>query len=252
MTHDDLVTLTDNFAQFLVPIPADAVDVCPICRTGKQPNYALCYSCGKVSSSFATPCRTIIPISYYTTPTEGPGSPLREAMHDFKEHDDIDTRHKARHIVGGILVRYMHEHGQRMTEVYGPWDAIVAVPSTHHDQQPALAETVTSDFARLFDAPWPILGRGTGEIQRNRFSPEGFQIVGTVPEGLKVLLIDDTLTTSASLQSAAHVLATAGAKVIAAVVIARKINPSPTFGSQDVWDRQSAIPFSFTAAPFWA
>lgn len=47
-------------------------------------------------------------------------------------------------------------------------------------------------------------------------------------------------------------IASAGAVVIAAIVVTRKINPDAKYGSAHLWDRQSALPFSFTAAPWWS
>jgi orotate phosphoribosyltransferase len=70
--------------------------------------------------------------------------------------------------------------------------------------------------------------------------------------GWGVLLLDDVYTTGARSQSAASALTLAGALVVAIVVIARRVNPAYKPGVQALWDRQRAIPFSFTALPWWA
>ena len=67
-----------------------------------------------------------------------------------------------------------------------------------------------------------------------------------------MLLLDDTFTTGATLQSAAFALRANGAEVLAGVVVARKINPNLTFPeSVAIWDRQSGREFRFTDPPFW-
>jgi hypothetical protein len=65
------------------------------------------------------------------------------------------------------------------------------------------------------------------------------------------MLIGDTYTTGARLHSGHHAIASSGAVVTAAIVVTRKINPDARYGSVDLWDRQSALPFSFTATPWW-
>ncbi len=52
--------------------------------------------------------------------------------------------------------------------------------------------------------------------------------------------------------SAAHALQSAGVDVIAGLVVARKINPDPKYFTDELWDRQNAIPFAFTDPPWWA
>ncbi len=72
-------------------------------------------------------------------------------------------------------------------------------------------------------------------------SDEGYRVTQSVC-GKSILLIDDTFTTGARLQSAASALQLAGADVVAAVVIGRVINPE---FSGALWERVSKMPFSF-------
>ena len=58
-----------------------------------------------------------------------------------------------------------------------------------------------------------------------------------------MLLVDDTYPTGARLQSAHHGLVAAGSTVVAAIVVTRKINPDPRYGSDRLWERQAAVPF---------
>ena len=66
-------------------------------------------------------------------------------------------------------------------------------------------------------------------------------------DGESVLLIDDTWTTGASVESAAHVLKAAGAERVGAVVIGRHVHPD--FGTNA--ERLKALPrFSWDVCAF--
>jgi predicted amidophosphoribosyltransferase len=246
MNQQELIDLTDSISSELVPMPEDAPDVCPICRTGKRPSDTTCWSCSRVLSLVSRPTRNLIPISYYQTP-----SPLRERMHLYKESDDEAERLLEGKAVAGILTRYLVEHGDRLVEVFGPWDVVVPVPSTKTSPPSALTTALVTSYSEVVEPPTELLALGQGEMSRNNPSENGFVVTKSV-EGVRVLLIDDTYTTGSRLQSAAHALQETGAEVVAGIVIARKINPDARYNTLDLWERQSRIPFNFESLPWWA
>lgn len=63
--------------------------------------------------------------------------------------------------------------------------------------------------------------------------------------GARVLVIDDTLTTGARLQSAASALLLNGASAVAAIVVGRVINPEWNDSCRRIWDEARAAQFSF-------
>lgn len=241
----DLIAISDMLADELVPMPDDAPDVCPMCRSGRTSRHALCSSCTNTSSQVAHPCPMIIPISFYAKP-----SPLRERMHDFKEHSDDTVRARESRNVAAIAARYIAEHGEALAERFGAWDETIAVPSTHHNDRPALQSSIEENFPGIF-APFarPLI-QGPGDMGFNQASESGF-VPTEVVEGKRFLLIDDTFTTGARLHSAHHALVASGAIVPAAIIVTRKINPSAHYGSLDMWNRQTQIAFRFDAPPWW-
>ena len=243
MNYEQLVGVTDAIVVELVPMPPDAPDVCPICRSGKSLNFPTCWSCGHVRAQVAYPCPIVIPISFYRKP-----SPFRERMHDYKESPDLSVRLAQSRIVGGILVRYLVENGEQLADTFGKWDAVVPVPSTKNPAPSALTHAITEDYSD-FVTPIEWLVRGTGSMKFNNASQSGFEVSAEIG-GAKVLLVDDTFTTGARMNSAAHALRAAGAVIIAGLVVARKINP-PQFNTGDLWERQAAIPFDFADEPWW-
>ena len=241
----ELMSVSDALASELVPMPADASDVCPMCRSGRKPSSELCYSCTRTSNQVAYPCSMVIPISFYKKP-----SLLRELMHNFKEHPDPAVRFDGRKAVAAIVARYFLENGSALAKRYGTWDATVAVPSTHHDRDPALQAAIHENFPDVlapFERP---LGRGTGDMGFNKASETGFVLKSEVKDK-SLLLLDDTFTTGARLQSAHHALVAAGATVPIAVIVTRKINPSKTYGNLEMWARQSSLQFDFESPPWW-
>jgi hypothetical protein len=69
--------------------------------------------------------------------------------------------------------------------------------------------------------------------------------------GRRYMLIDDTFTTGARVQSAHHALIAAGAAVPVIVIVTRKINPDATYGTDQLWARQSSVPFEFGSVQWW-
>lgn len=81
-------------------------------------------------------------------------------------------------------------------------------------------------------------------------SETGFAVTGDIA-GDRLLLLDDTLITGARLQSAHHALVAAEAIVPVAIIVTRKINPSTTYGSLNMWNRQTETAFRFDSPPWW-
>jgi len=98
---------------------------------------------------------------------------------------------------------------------------------------PALADT---NRALLRTGPHPAGHLAAGD--------DAFVVTGAAT-GRRVLLVDDTFTTGAEIQSAASALQTAGATIPAAVVIGRYINPDFSLAAQDLWERAQSRAFTF-------
>jgi adenine/guanine phosphoribosyltransferase-like PRPP-binding protein len=88
------------------------------------------------------------------------------------------------------------------------------------------------------------LGPGSVATEHNLADDRGFVPARDV-RGQAFLLIDDTFTSGARIQSAASALALAGGDVVAALVVGRVINPERSPASRELWERVKGIPFSF-------
>jgi hypothetical protein len=102
----------------------------------------------------------------------------------------------------------------------GDWDVVTCVPSEH---RVAMAPVV--DKVRRFQGrSWDVLRTQPGVSGRD-LDPDRFQVTADV-SGQRVLLLDDTFTTGASLFSAVAALRRAGAEVVGPVVLGRHVRES--------------------------
>ena len=91
-----------------------------------------------------------------------------------------------------------------------------------------------------------LLELGSEPVGHRTASDFGFQTVRDM-DGKRILLIDDTLTTGATAQSAASALSNRGATVVGILTIGRMIKPSFSETVNEDWQRQRGPrrPFTF-------
>jgi hypothetical protein len=146
--------------------------------------------------------------------------------------------------VAALLARFLQNHGACI----GARDTITIVPSSKgrpglHPLMQALM--MVRDLASDTE---DLLRPGSQPAGHLIARDESFTAV-TRLDGQRVLLVDDTFTTTtgAEIQSAASALQLAGAIIPAAVVIGRFINPGFSESAQRLWERAEARPFNFDA-----
>ena len=89
-----------------------------------------------------------------------------------------------------------------------------------------------------------LLRRGPVQLDHRRADDLGFLVDADVG-GARILLVDDTLTTGARVQSAASALQLAGGRVVAAVVVGRVIRPEWSKEGAALWRAARSRRFSF-------
>jgi predicted amidophosphoribosyltransferase len=223
------------------PVPPAGDGICRICHNAPRTGYRYCLSCSR-TRQVASPLELVVPISHYRV-----GEQLHTVLAGYKRSPDEAVRNRHLMQVAATLHRFLRDHGGCIEGAAGSgWDTITIVPSTEREGQHPLERAV-------------LLGRSAGRqcrsllvphrpelIQHYQASDEGFRVSGDI-EGLRVLLVDDTFTSGATLQSAASTLTRAGATVVAGVVIGRVINPDFDNESAELWERQRAEGFDFDA-----
>jgi hypothetical protein len=239
-----LIELTDALAVDLIPVPRDADDVCPICRSWRAPRFDRCNNCEQAINDLTAPCELVIPVTLYRKP-----SAMRDRLTNYKGGNEDEQQRYAPEIAS-ILDRFFAESDARLQTRTGGWDVACIVPSESRVPPHPLDSALIRLPAAHVPAREILLERHSGKVGHRILSDDAFRTAKEV-DGKSVLLLDDVYTTGARAQSAASTLNIAGARVAAIVVLARRVNVEWDPGVRVLWDRQAAIPFSFTDSPWW-
>jgi len=233
--------ITDPYVAAFTPPPAAGTGVCDICHNAPSQGFKRCWSCAQTTATVTHPVELVVPISFYRL-----GAQLYTVLSSYKRSPDAAVRAQLATIVAATLSRFVAAHGDHIRETAGDdWDILTIVPSKDTGDGPHALATAIGLSGRLRKRFEPLLEPLEPEtISRANASDSGYRAARDL-HGERVLLVDDTFTSGATLQSAASALALGGAKVIAGLVIGRVIHPgfSPEMG--ELWAKQSALPFDF-------
>ena len=234
-----LASLGDSLASDCVSVPMLGPDVCPICRGHRDATQGLCDSCTVCHRNLGS-LRPVVPMSLYAKP-----STMRDRLRGYKDNDDASTRRRLSRDVAALVERFFIQHRAALAHRFGSWDAVCIVPSTDREPPHPLVQALADHGAGSLGPLEQLLRRGPGEVAHRKAHRLAFEPTAEVA-GRRVLLLDDVFTTGARSQSAAYALAEAGAAVSAIVVIARRINPDWRPEVAEWWNRQLAVPFSWS------
>lgn len=236
-----LIAASDPLARDLVQPADDSPDVCRICRSwGDQGR--ICAGCAETWTGLRWPTTRFIPITYYRKPSH-----LRDWLTEYKGSDGKDAYADR---LGAILGRFFREQEDALQETLGGYEAVCVVPSRERPLPHPLEDLFVRWVGTRSKPMIRAVVRGSGDVG-HRISSETAFIPTDSVRGMRLLLIDDVLTTGATAQSAASALQLHGARVPAIVVIARRLNLSFHPSIAALWKRQARDPFSFADAPFW-
>jgi predicted amidophosphoribosyltransferase len=238
----DAARYTDPCLPAYRPVPAAGPGVCPVCHSGPPPGYQLCHSCALTTSQVSRPTRHIVPVSLYQAPGQ-----LWQVLRYYK-----DGPRPARGLltvqIAATLGRFTGCHLPCLAGLLGGGpDLVTTVPSTRSGLRPGAhpletAVTAVTGLARLHR---PLLLPGPAATGHNQADDDTFRAAGRLA-GERVLLIDDTFTTGARLQSAASALQLAGASAVAALTVGRVIWPGRNENCRRIWDQSCGQAFSFS------
>ena len=215
------------------------------CATAHVPRPDAPFALHSAGGSDATPTSgfaDIVPISLVHTSE----SQLYASLRDYKsESPYITDRVRAEHalLLAATLQRFLRIHRPHIEEAAGvAWGTIQVVPSTRPERAEHPLEAVIR--RTIFRDELAQLLTRTGEPSgHNEPNPAAFAPVGDV-QRRRVLIVDDTFTTGARVQSVAAALMNAGATVVAAVPIGRVIDTNRP-EKEEFWRARRAIAFDF-------
>jgi predicted amidophosphoribosyltransferase len=215
--------------------------ICDLCHGAPGVGWERCWSCAHAVGQVSRPIELVLPISL----TELLGQ-LHHVLRSYKRDDYPEAVRVAFRVqLGALLARFLAAHGDCIRQAAGEeWDIITIVPSSKGRAGVHPLESVVQVFRSLSDLYQPLLASGPDPADHNQASDEAY-VITTDVRGLRVLLIDDTFTSGARLQSAASTLQLAGALVVAAVPIGRVINAGFSAESAAALAKAKERPFDF-------
>lgn len=232
---------TDPFVREYVPVPPVGDEVCEVCHGACQLVYDTCWNCRESCGGVSFPQELVVPITLYKSYSQ-----LGHVMRAYKDSPDERIRRPFGLQLGALAGRFLDAHRGCIVDAAGQeWDTVTVVPSTRTTADEAtrleevlcLVPSIGSEFRRLVRSNGTPVGRSAPDEFAFDVRPEA--------SGSRVLLVDDTFTTGAHLQSVTSALARAGATVVACVVLGRVIDPTFSDEAGDLWERQTNIPFDF-------
>ena len=245
--------LTDPNISMYVPVPPAGDGICRTCHNA-SPLGAYCPSCNRTRGGVEHPVELVIPISLTRKDKE---RQLYDVLRGYKGSPDADVRWQHQLHIAAILYRFLHWHEAHINAAAGiDFDTITIVPSKSGREGQHPLEAAINLVKPLREHYVSMLVPGPGVIGRNEPAADGF-VSATEVNGRAVLLIDDTFTTGAKVQSAAHALKLAGNEVVAALVLGRLVDvqepgeeTAPHIAELmrargELWRRQAAQEFSF-------
>ncbi len=210
--------------------------MCNVCHGAPNSGWLRCYSCNQTVGQVSRPITRVLPISLTTK--DG------QFYHVLKSYKNWGGTQENRLQMAALYARFIDEHGGHIRADAGAdWNVVTIVPSSGERHGPHPLENVIKITPNLGKQYQPLLGKGTEKIENREATDNGYQPITDV-HGMRVLLIDDTFTRGAHVQSAASALQIGGGQVIAAVVAGRIMNPG--YGTaQALLDKQRAKGFAF-------
>jgi predicted amidophosphoribosyltransferase len=227
---------TDSTLAACTFVPPAGEGVCEVCHASTRPGKRRCFACFRTSAQVTIPTDNVVPISLYRT-----GDNLWHALRRYKDGRDPWLRRRLARRLGWLLSGFLRRHLACIAPGASPDWRITVVPPTRRRSQRHPLERVVRRSLWLRRRYIRTLRTATPP-GHNAASDRAFRVIRDVA-GLELVLMDDTFTTGASVQSAVSALRLAGAEVVAVVVIGRVVNPDANPQEADLWARARRTPW---------
>lgn len=231
--------LQERYGNVLAPPPAAGPSVCAVCRRGTD-GYPLCFRCNQHRRVLGTEAADVfVPISMAVA-----GMQLARELGEYKYNRVQAVRNDYTTGLASVLANFLRGHETCLAAAVGVdrLDLVTMVPGSKlgadaHPLAAVLGRRIGQTRTRYADA---LTAGGPNDRE---LRPDHFTVTGDVRDRA-VLLVDDTWTTGASLQSAAAALKRAGAAKVAGLVIGRRLDKDDP-SARPVLDAIAARPFDW-------
>jgi hypothetical protein len=190
----------------LVPVPAQPQDgVCSICHSSAKTGFSRCLPC---SEAAAADPPEILPITLSVH-----GELIHTHLRNYKDSPTAGVRSRMTLRLAALLATFMANHARCV----GEWDYATCVPSATR----VALEPVVDRIGLFADRYHQVLA-SRPEVVERAIDPARFTVSADV-RGHRILLLDDTFVSGASVFSASCALRERGATVIGPIVIGRHV-----------------------------
>jgi hypothetical protein len=207
----------------------------------------LCFCCATVSAALGSALAPVVPITTCAAP-----GPVLRMLRGYKDLAAADGRHHFTDRLADVLGPFLAHHDACLASLLGGRpEVLVPVPPTKRPGPPPLVRVVEGAglaAGRTTGWDWApdVLQRGVGRLDHLWASPDGFVVSDAERarlRGRRVVLLDDTLTTGATAQSAAAAVRAAGASAVAIVVLGRVVRPAASYREARYWASVDVAPY---------
>jgi predicted amidophosphoribosyltransferase len=234
-------SITDPLLRTYTRVLPVGPGVCDVCHGAPGSGWERCWSCADSTAGVSLPAELVVPISL----TELLGQ-LHHSLRTYKNGaypQPVRARFQLQ--LSALVTRFLGDHSGCIAQAAGEeWDCLTIVPSSQGRVGVHPLEQVVTMSSFLASRYQALLVPGPSPARHNRASDDAYAVTQDVA-GLRTLLLDDTFTSGARIQSAASTLQLAGAKVIAAVPIGRVIKPEFSAESAELLERARQVAFDF-------
>ena len=224
MTSDrrprSVVEASAPLEHYLISVPPVGVDVCKVCRGAVYDGYDLCYPCNQARSVLrnlrldSTAFVSLAPV----------GDQMARDLYTYKRSNVPQYLRQSRTVgLSATLWRWLAVHEKCVASAAGvdSFELITTVPSTsgrtdEHPLDTLVGKIVVGSGGRVVD----VHELARTELGQRTQAKDRFSASREVC-GHNVLVIDDTWTTGAKMQSASAALKQAGARKVGGVAIGR-------------------------------
>lgn len=219
-----ILDVSSRLEHYLVPVPSGGEAVCSVCHSVTHDGYRTCYPCHQArlvlsdSCLDATACVSLAP----------KGTQLARDLFTYKRAN-VPARHRRERLVGlsALLWRWLWHHERCLATQAGSsdFDLVTTVPSTSgRNTEHPLTVLVAGIVHGTQQRTRSVLSRNRTDVAPREQAADRFVATPDV-RGLDVLIVDDTWTTGATIQSASAAVKQAGANKVAGVAIGRWFHP---------------------------
>jgi predicted amidophosphoribosyltransferase len=230
---------TDPYLSSYTFVPPTGPGICSVCHVAVD-GWSTCWSCNQTEGQVSRPARLVVPVSLY----QGL-SPLWVMLRNYKDGRTETVRDQLGMRLSATLGRFIRDHESCMVQDDAPFDVVTTVPSSKR-AHPHPMEATALRVKSLAERYRRTLEATASPAKHNAASDQAFDVIANV-RGARVLLLDDTFTSGAALQSAATALHLVGAADVAAVTAGRYYNRGYNDLTRTFWETVRNQPFSFDA-----